>query len=117
MTQEHTPEPWKIGAYGMVVARGEHGGIVIADVPRTDGDPAAEANARRIVACVNALAGIPIEAIESGVVAEALLAVVNATRAYLPPDGISEQECINRILEATDNPAINSIIAKLEASK
>lgn len=55
--------------------------------------------------------------IESGVVAEALLAVVNATRAYLPPDGISEQECINRILEATDNPKINPVIAAWEASK
>jgi hypothetical protein len=55
--------------------------------------------------------------IESGVVAETLLAVVNATRAYLPPDGISEQECINRILEATDNPKINPVIAAWEASK
>ena len=55
--------------------------------------------------------------IESGVVAEALLAVVNATRAYWPPDGISEQECINRILEAIDNPKINPVIAAWEASK
>lgn len=43
----------------------------------------------------------------------ALLAVVNATRAYLPPDGIDAQECLNRILAVTDNPEINPIIAQL----
>jgi hypothetical protein len=45
----------------------------------------------------------------------AVLAVVAATRAYLPPDGIDAKECINRILEATDNPAINPFIAATEA--
>ena len=44
----------------------------------------------------------------------ALVAVVNATRAYLPPDGIDAQECLNRILAATDNPEINPIIAEIE---
>ena len=43
-----------------------------------------------------------------------LLPVVEATRAYLPPDGINAQECINRILAATDNPTISPIIAELE---
>jgi hypothetical protein len=47
-------------------------------------------------------------------VADALLAVVEATRAYLPPDGISAQECLNRILSATDNPTINPIIREIE---
>lgn len=37
---------------------------------------------------------------------EALDAVIAATQAYLPPDGISAQECINRILGAVDNPRI-----------
>lgn len=45
---------------------------------------------------------------------EALLAVVAATRAYLPPDGIDAQECINRILAATENPRINPIIREME---
>lgn len=44
----------------------------------------------------------------------ALIAVVEATRAYLPPDGISAQECINRVLAATDNPAITPIILEAE---
>lgn len=47
-------------------------------------------------------------------VVEALLSVVAATRAYLPPDGIDAQECLNRILAATDNPTINAVIRELE---
>jgi hypothetical protein len=46
--------------------------------------------------------------------AKALMAVVNATRAYLPPDGIDAQECLNRILGATDNATINPIIFEIE---
>ncbi len=114
MTQEaHTQGPWRFVPWhieeGSSAVRAPDGHLICST--------ASDANARRIVACVNALAGIPTDAIESGVVAEALLAVVNATRAYLPPDGISEQECINRILEATDNPKINPVIAAWEASK
>ncbi len=45
---------------------------------------------------------------------EAILLVVAATRAYLPPNGIDAQECLNRILAATDNPIINPIIAQAE---
>lgn len=45
---------------------------------------------------------------------EAVLAVVSATQSYLPPDGISAQECLNLILAATDNPKINPIIAQME---
>lgn len=47
-------------------------------------------------------------------VLEALLAVVNATRAYLPPDGINAQECVSRILAATDNQIINPVIMEAE---
>lgn len=53
---------------------------------------------------------------ERAKVREALLAVVSATRAYLPPDGIDAQECLNRILAATDNPSINPIIEQMERS-
>jgi hypothetical protein len=45
---------------------------------------------------------------------DAVIAVVEATRAYLPPDGIDAQECISRILEATDNSAINPVIFEIE---
>jgi len=45
---------------------------------------------------------------------KALEAVVDATRAYLPPDGIDPQECLNRILLATDNSSINPLIEQME---
>ena len=45
---------------------------------------------------------------------DALLAVVNAVRAYLPPDGISAAELIDRVIGATDNPDINPIIREYE---
>ena len=38
----------------------------------------------------------------------ALNAVVAATGAYLSPDWIDKDECINRILAATDNPRVNA---------
>ena len=47
----------------------------------------------------------------------AVYAVVEATRAYLSHDGIGAQECLNRILGATDNPTINPIIAEIDASE
>jgi hypothetical protein len=47
-------------------------------------------------------------------VGEALLAVVDAVRDYLPPDGISADECLSRIIAATDNPTINPVIRELE---
>lgn len=46
--------------------------------------------------------------------AGAVLAVVEATRAHLPPGGIDAQECLNRIIDATDNPEINPIISEIE---
>lgn len=36
----------------------------------------------------------------------AVLAVIAATQAYLPPDGITSEELINRVLLATDNATI-----------
>jgi hypothetical protein len=34
------------------------------------------------------------------------VAIVEAARAYLPPDGIGKDAFITRVLEATDNPRI-----------
>jgi hypothetical protein len=42
---------------------------------------------------------------------EALLAIVDAARAYLPPDGIGKDAFIARVLEATDNPRIIAALA------
>ena len=47
----------------------------------------------------------------------AVYAVVEATRAYLPPDGIDAKECLSRILGATDNPTINPTIAEIDRGR
>lgn len=65
-----------------------------------------------IVSAKQAISAEIIELLETShsVVMQALLDVVAATQAYLPPDGIDADECLNRILAATDNPTINSIL-------
>lgn len=74
MTQEaHTPEPWVVDGSLQIRAPDifDDGTIaedwVVAQVDVGCGYPDChdKANARRIVACVNALAGIPIETIEA----------------------------------------------------
>jgi hypothetical protein len=42
---------------------------------------------------------------------EALLAIIDAARAYLPPDGIGKDTFIARVLEAIDNPKIIAALA------
>lgn len=72
----HTKEPWHVFSLsGTLEIKNEHGNAIIHwkgfDSSRAIEDP--EDNARRIVACVNACAGIPTETLESGkTVAEAL---------------------------------------------
>ena len=39
--------------------------------------------------------------------------IVKAARAYLPPDGITADEFINRVIEAIDNDEVNPTIARL----
>jgi hypothetical protein len=39
------------------------------------------------------------------------LAIIDAARAYLPPDGIGKDAFIARVLEATDNPRIIAALA------
>ena len=76
-TKSHTPEPWKIGAattIGNALAifddrakpensANMHRLVCLISPPET-ADTEDEANARRIVACVNACAGITTEALE-----------------------------------------------------
>lgn len=56
----HTPEPWRVGALGYI----EAGAETIADMLDFYSSDMAEANARRIVACVNRLASFTTEQIE-----------------------------------------------------
>lgn len=63
---KHTPEPWAIheDASGDIFISGSYH-TYIAEIGNPDEDGAA-ADARRIVACVNACAGLPTEQLESG---------------------------------------------------
>jgi hypothetical protein len=42
---------------------------------------------------------------------EARFSIIDAARAYLPPDGIGKDEFIARVLHATDNPRIIAALA------
>lgn len=70
---QHTPEPWSIHRQSSTAINGSKGWVVATCGGHSDNRRDADelfaelnANARRIVACVNAFAGVPIEAIESG---------------------------------------------------
>lgn len=41
---------------------------------------------------------------------EAVAAVIDATRDYLPPDGITKEEFISRVIAATDTPRMAEIM-------
>jgi len=71
---DHTPEPWRLYPPGACVPHYDVRERIVSDCPsgRSVSDPISEADARRIVACVNACAGIPTEALEAGAVREAL---------------------------------------------
>lgn len=88
MSQQHTKEPWRVdgtkalGAYGVWTDYGTHSGDVPGELypdqicsvyPNNTSHfdrETRDANARRIVACVNALAGIPTPALEAGLLGE-----------------------------------------------
>jgi hypothetical protein len=42
---------------------------------------------------------------------EAILKIIEAARAYLPPDGFDKDEFNTRVLDATDNPRVNAALA------
>lgn len=52
--------------------------------------------------------GDPVAAKFHAVLYEALTEVGEAISAYLPPDGVSKADCLNRIIYATDNPKFNA---------
>lgn len=77
----HTQEPWMLGArypeshWIDVVSQTDERGLPFVSCKHHD----EEANARRIVASVNATAGIPVEALEAGAIGE----LVEALRMLL----------------------------------
>jgi hypothetical protein len=71
--EEHTPEPWWIDDDGFIAAGAADSYCTVADPhcrPTAGYGDENEANARRIVAAVNACQGLATEALEHGVVAE-----------------------------------------------
>lgn len=76
MKTEHTPEPWRIGTPPPNGEQtiGNEKGLMVA-VATTGHGVSSRANARRIVACVNACAGLPTEFVEQFDVAGAFQAV------------------------------------------
>jgi hypothetical protein len=66
-----SPEPWRVSASGFLCSATN---LVLID-SRGDVPPA---DLRRIVACVNACAGIPTAALEAGALAKALDALKSA---------------------------------------
>lgn len=116
MNEQHTPEPWEVqyewcdcggeypcghGQYpyeivapNTLIPRWHNEKGTPAIVTRFEGDDSNEtnmANARRIIAAVNACKGISTEALESGVVAE-LLAACKRVETYFSGSLLSAQE-------------------------
>lgn len=69
---DHTPEPWTRTATGSVRGPGTAQYVTTCGVEV--GQAVRTANARRLVAAVNAVAGIATEALEQGAVAKLILA-------------------------------------------
>lgn len=93
----HSVEPWEIEAQPMMTYIGSPAGT-ICDVWSKTNIEQDRANARRIVACVNALAGIPTEEIEAalsfdpcrGLLTVAIKDAVKARCAALGLDGFGQ---------------------------
>lgn len=86
-TVQHTPEPWREGIPGTVVAdmpiEGGPGGVNGADAVayyggNLIGESMTVANARRIVACVNACSDVPTDMLKPGLVRELVEALEQA---------------------------------------
>jgi hypothetical protein len=92
----HTPEPWHVtpGTPAVIFADYDTFRLGIADIGTFAPRGVQLANARRIVAAVNACQGIPTEALEQGVVAELLAALREAREEieYWHADMLTEEE-------------------------
>ena len=80
MTTKHTPGPWRIGDAGHTVFGPPNG----EPAPKIIAGGLTRANARRIVACVNACEGINPEAVPD------LLQACKAALAYMIDDKASD---------------------------
>lgn len=76
----HTPEPWVVD--DEIFVDGPDGKSIFGGASTQRSDEECAANADRIAACVNALKGIPTEAIEGGVIKDLLDAAEAAYDDY-----------------------------------
>jgi hypothetical protein len=83
---KHTPEPWAYDWHFIVAPdpKGIHPDIYIAEIVQEDSEGRCvspeeqQANIQRIVACVNACAGISTKSLEQGVISEFLKSMAQA---------------------------------------
>lgn len=82
MSSEHTPGPWRVVSWPVnkLVEYAIRGAEPVATMARYNG---AEANARRIVACVNACEGLPTETLEAAGLGKGVLDHLKAERDAL----------------------------------
>lgn len=95
---QHTPEPWSFKPLTTKLDEEEICGFIIAepensDLPSAaiaavryqehDGNDVSQANARRIVACVNACEGIPTEALEMTGSSKVMASVIDLAQEAL----------------------------------
>lgn len=79
---KHSEEPWTLGK-GVVRIRNEKGTLIAECYTTTHSirypsEEEREANAKRIIACVNACKGISNEALEKGILDDGIALVLNA---------------------------------------
>lgn len=104
----HTPEPWFLDRFGMAAPIGPRAAWTVADIEGA-GDSGlvahdvAIADAARIVACVNALAGINPEAVPELLAAvDALLErYIGEERAVMPPKIVALADARLALTKAT----------------
>lgn len=116
MSQEHTPEPWTIHTQSPTFIRANGGRKHVGNADSMGDQETNEANARRIVACVNACAGITTADIENmpGTLADLvrlyvstsnesddLLAALHVSRARIQIDRDSLFDCHKNLATET----------------
>lgn len=109
---EHTPEGWTVthNSWEMSTVYGPYGEIVaecpidacVTEENQHEFEPIKEGNARLIAGV------LPMAA--------AVMEVLKAVREHLPPDGISKEDLIDRVIGAIDNAEINPVIEVLETT-
>jgi hypothetical protein len=95
-TPMHTPGPWAVtkGRPRKVTANG----VLICNAVFKGYNEEAEANARRIVACVNACNGVPTASLENGVV----LDLIAASTAFNFYDSADDDDGVKMMLNYAD---------------